>query len=76
MHQKGYVIYCPGSHSIAISENIIFDEHFSSAIAHTWQKYRDGITLCPLLSHIPNAETTIEQTGILATKLEEREEGR
>jgi len=76
MHQKGYVIYCPDSRVIAISENIIFDEHFSSAIAHTWQKYHDGITLCPLLSHIPNADTTIEQTGTLATKVEDREECR
>jgi len=34
-HQKGYVIYCPGSQSIVISDGVLFDEQFSSAIAHT-----------------------------------------
>jgi len=66
MHQKGYVIYCPGSRSIVISDDVIFDEHFHSAIAQTWQKYQDGIALRPIASFIPDVTTTLEETGSIA----------
>ncbi len=71
MHQKGYVVQCPGSRSIIISDEVLFEEHFSTAIAHTWQKYHDGVALRPLLSHIQNVDTTIKQTGTVATPVEE-----
>jgi hypothetical protein len=71
MHQKGYVVQCPGSRSIIISDDVLFEEHFSTAIAHTWQKYHDGVALRPLLSHIQNVDTTIKQTGTVATPVEE-----
>jgi hypothetical protein len=44
-HQKGYLIYCPGSRTIVISDDALFDEQFSSAIALTWQKFQDGLSL-------------------------------
>ncbi len=71
MHQKGYVIYCPGSRSIIISADVIFDELFSTAIAHTWQKYHSGLAWRPLLSHIPDIDTKLEQTGSIATTVVE-----
>jgi len=35
-NQKGYLIYLPGSHTIACSGDVTFDETFYSAIASTW----------------------------------------
>jgi hypothetical protein len=74
-HQKGYVIYCPGSHSIVISDDVLFNEQFTSAIALTWQKFHDGLALRPLASFIPDITTTTEQTGTLADFQPQVEEG-
>jgi hypothetical protein len=75
MYQKGYVIYCPGSRSIVISDDVIFDEQFSLAIALTWQKFCDGLALHPLASFIPDPTTTLEQTGTISTVHTPAEEG-
>jgi len=75
MHQKGYVIYCPGSRSIVVSDEVIFDELFTSAIALTWQKFQDVLTLRPLASFIPDVRTTLERTGTIATLHPQVEEG-
>jgi hypothetical protein len=45
---------------------VLFDEQFTSAIALTWQKFHDGLALCPLASFIPDITTTTKQTGTLA----------
>jgi len=39
MMNKGYMIYCLGIRRIITSEDIIFYEHLTSAIATTWQQY-------------------------------------
>jgi hypothetical protein len=57
------MIYCPGSCTIITSEDITFNEHFSSTIATTWQQYKDGLGLHPVTSSIPIVNDTIEQTG-------------
>jgi hypothetical protein len=75
MHQKGYVIYCPGSRSIVISDDVIFDENFNSAIAQTWQKYQDGIALRPIASFVPDVTTTLEHTGTVEDAPASVEEG-
>jgi hypothetical protein len=75
MHQKGYVIYCPGSRSIIISDDVLFNEQFSSAIALTWQKFQDRLPLRPLASFIPYVSTMIEQTGAISTNQAPVEEG-
>jgi hypothetical protein len=54
LNQKGYVIFSPGSHQIIISDEVIFDEGFSSAIAMAWQQHKDSLALQPLTSHIPD----------------------
>jgi hypothetical protein len=38
--QKGYLIYLPGSRSLATSGDVSFDETFYSAIATTWRCLR------------------------------------
>jgi hypothetical protein len=40
---KRYIIYCPGSRNIITAEDAIFNKHFSSAIALTWQQHRDSL---------------------------------
>jgi uncharacterized protein YdcH (DUF465 family) len=75
MHQKGYIVYCPGSRIIVISNDVLFDEQFSSAIALTWQKYQDGLALRPLASFIPDVSTTLEQTGVFSIDPAQVEEG-
>jgi hypothetical protein len=75
MHQKGYVIFCPGSWSIVISDNVIFDENFNAAIDQTRQRYQDGIALRPIASFIPDITTTLEQTGTIADTPASVEEG-
>jgi transposase InsO family protein len=74
-HQKGYVIYSPGSRTIIISDDVLFDEQFSSAIAHTWQKFQDGLALTPLASFIPDMTTHVEQMGTFHDVLALVEEG-
>jgi hypothetical protein len=75
IHQKGYVIYSPGSWSIVVSDDVLFDEQFYSPIALTWQKFQDGIALRPLASFIPDFITTIEHTGTISTALPTVEKG-
>lgn len=65
MNQKGYLIYSPGSHQVIISDDLIFDESFSSAIATTWQQHKDSLSLQPTHSHIPDITTTLEHTGTI-----------
>lgn len=36
MNQKGYLIFSPGSRQILLSDDVIFDDGFSSAITTTW----------------------------------------
>lgn len=47
---------------------------FSSAVATTWQQFRDSLALKPITSHISDATTTMERIGTvkdLPTKVEE-----
>jgi hypothetical protein len=73
-NQKGYLIFCPGSRQILVSDDVIFDESFQAAIATTWQQYQDSLSLKPVASHIPDIDTHLEHTGTLedvATTVEE-----
>jgi hypothetical protein len=45
--QKGYLIFLPGSWCLATSGDVAFDETFYSAIATTWRRFEDGISLHP-----------------------------
>jgi len=62
-HQKGYLIFTPGSHQLVISDDVAFDEHFYSAIALTWQQHKDSLALQPASSDIPTVDTPVERTG-------------
>ncbi len=64
-NQKGYLIFCPGSRKILVSDDGIFDESFQTAIATTWQQFQGSLSLKPVASFIPDIDTTLEQTGTL-----------
>jgi len=62
-NQKGYLIYCPGSRQILVSDDVLFDESLQAAIATTWQQYQDSLSLKPVSSFIPDIDTTLDHTG-------------
>jgi hypothetical protein len=62
-HQKGYLIFAPGSRHILLSGDVTFNESFHSAIATTWQQQRDSLALQPLTSYVPDITTDVERTG-------------
>jgi len=65
--QKGYLIYLPGSRSIACLGDVSFDETFYSAIATTWRRFEEGIALKPQSNVIPNLNMGMEETGDITT---------
>lgn len=62
-NDKGYLVYCPGSRTIVTSEDLTFDEYFSTAIATSWQQPKDAMELCPGATDVPLVNDTIERTG-------------
>jgi hypothetical protein len=64
-NQIGYLILCPGSRQILVSDDVIFDESLQAAIATIWQQYQHNLSLKPVASFIPDVDTTLEQTGTL-----------
>jgi len=68
-NQKGYLIFLPGSRTIAVSGDVMFDETFYSAIATTWRRFEDGIALQPERSAIPGPDTTVEMTGDISDQV-------
>ncbi len=64
-HQKGFLVYTPGSYQIMISGYLIFDESFSTAIVATWQQRHDSLALWPLHGMVSDPDTVLELTGTL-----------
>jgi len=69
-NQKGHLIFLPGSRTIAVSGDVMFDETFYSAIATTWRRFEDGIALQPERSALPGPNTTLENTGDLSDHIQ------
>jgi len=70
-NQKGYMFFLPASCQLYTSADILFDEEFSSTIAHTWHHHRDSLALRPVSSTFPLTTTTLEHTGKVAQSLVE-----
>lgn len=62
-NNKGFMIYCPGSRSIITSEDVTFNELFTSAIATMWQQHKDSLALRPPLTTIPLVTDTMKHTS-------------
>jgi hypothetical protein len=61
--QKGYLIYFPGSRTIACSGDVAFDETFYTIITTTWRRFEEGIALQPQSRVIPDPNMELEETG-------------
>jgi len=61
--QGGFMIYCPGSRSIITSEDVTFNELFTSAIATMWQQHKDSLALRPSTTTIPLVTDTMKHTS-------------
>jgi hypothetical protein len=63
-------LFLPGSRTIAVSGDVMLDETFYSAIATTWKRFEDGISLQPERSTIPGPNTTVEMTGDISDQVQ------
>jgi hypothetical protein len=63
LHQNGYLIYLPGSRTIACLGNVSFDEAFYSAVVTTWLRFEEGIALKPYSTIIAGPDMELEETG-------------
>jgi hypothetical protein len=73
-NQKGYLIFLPGSRTIACSGDVHFDETFYSAIATTWRRFEEGIALKPQANVIPGPNMELEETGDITNIHDDTEE--
>jgi hypothetical protein len=63
--QKGFLLFFPHSHIIAVYGYVSFDETFSSAIATTWHCFHSSLLLQPPNSFIPDPDIILEETGTI-----------
>ncbi len=74
-NQKGNLVYLPSTRQIAISADVLFDESFQTAIVTNWHQHQDSLASQPVLSFIPNINTTLESTGSIKDHPQPVEEG-
>ena len=72
-HQKGYLVYVPGTRKIKSSYDVVFDETVSSTLAYKSQTYAEAMTMCPAVSYKLYDTSPKKQTGdiIMFTQFEE-----
>ena len=52
-HQKGYLVYVPGTMKIIYSYDVVFDDSFSSTVSYTSQPYHEVMAMHPSVSYTP-----------------------
>ena len=62
-HQKGYLMYVPGTRKIISSYDVVFGESFSSALAYASQPYSEAMLMRPSATYTPCATYLREKTG-------------
>ena len=62
-HQKGYLVYVPSTRKVISSNDVLFDESFSSALSYTSRLYAEAIAMCPTVTYTPYTTSSKEQTG-------------
>ena len=61
--KKGYLIYVTSTHKIVSSQNVVFDETFSSKLAYTLCPYSEALAMKPSVSYIPYDTSFHENSG-------------
>ncbi len=65
-NQKGYLIFLPGSRTIACSGDLSFDETFYSTVVTTWRCFEERFALKPASHVIPGPDMDLEETEDIA----------
>ena len=68
--QQGYWVYTPSTRMIHTSADIIFDEHFSTAVAHAYRPFHDALTLRPAHTEPMDPNMPLEQTGDISNLID------
>ena len=66
-HQKGYLVYVPGTKKVVSSYDVVFDESFYSALSHTSRPYSEAMAMRPSVTYTPYATSSEEQTSNIIT---------
>ena len=66
-HPKGYLIYITSKRKIVSSNDVIFDEIFSSALAYTSRTYSESLATRLAVLYIPYATSYPKQNGDFLT---------
>ena len=73
-HQKGYLVYVPSTRKIISSNDVVFGESFSSALAYTSRPYSEATAMRPAVTYTLYATSPKEQTGDAITFAQFEEE--
>ena len=60
-HQKGYLVYVPGTRDVISSHDVVFGEFFSSTLVYTSQPYAEAMHICLSVSYTPYATSSREK---------------
>jgi len=64
---SGYQIYVPNIRQIIVSNDVIFDEYFTSALVNQFQSYKEATKVRNLLENPPSNVNDKEKTGDITT---------
>ena len=62
-NQQGYLFYMPQSNRIAVSTDMSFDEHLTSALLLSWTPFQDAMKTRPIQTSNIDDYDTLEHTG-------------
>ena len=63
-HQKGYLVYVPSTRMVILSDNVVFDESFSSAFSYMSRPYSEAMAMRPTVTYTPYATSSKEQLAM------------
>ena len=66
-YQKGNLVYIPSTRNLISSYDVVFDESFSSELAHTSQPYSEAMVMHLAVTYTPCSTSSREQTGDIIT---------
>ena len=60
-HQKVYLVYVPSTRKVISSNDVLFDESFSSALSYTSRPYAESMTIRPTVTYTPYTTSSKEK---------------
>ena len=62
-HQKGCIVYVPGTRKMISSYDVVFYENISRALEYTSQPYAESMAVCPAVTYTLYATSQRGETG-------------